>query len=426
MRMRHVPRGALALTAGAPAVLLAAAGPATATPGPPTAARAGAAPIVAWNRELITLLALGAQPATVHPTRGFAILQAAEYDAVVSAAHTGRPYLFTVPAPRATRPDAAADQAAHDVLAALYPAQRPRVDRLLRRLLAAVPDGAAQRAGRRVGAAVAHRMLRLRAHDGSSALVPPPPPGTGPGAYRPTPPDYAAPKYPGLGRVRPFVLRGERRFLPAPPPGVHGRAYAVALDEVMRLGRDTSTARTPAQTAAARFWSGPATETVWNQAAQHLVLAEHAGLARAAAVFARLDLALADTTIVLFRAKYGSYRWRPITAIRLGGTHYNRFVTGDPRWNSLVPTSADPSYPSGHAALSEAAATALTAFYGPRHPVTLTSGTTRRTYRSLWAAAREAGLSRIWAGQHHRYDLQAGRRLGARVARHVAGVLRGG
>ena len=38
-----------------------------------------------WNRELIAILGTpGAHPVTVHPTRSFAILQAAEYDAVTS------------------------------------------------------------------------------------------------------------------------------------------------------------------------------------------------------------------------------------------------------------------------------------------------------------------------------------------------------
>src|SRR5256886_16610245 len=79
--------------------------------------------IVDWNRELITILGTpGAQPATAHPTRSFAILQAAEDDAVTSITHAATSYRFLVPAPRGARPDAAADQAAHDVLTALYPA----------------------------------------------------------------------------------------------------------------------------------------------------------------------------------------------------------------------------------------------------------------------------------------------------------------
>jgi hypothetical protein len=88
--------------------------------------------VINWNRELITLLGTpGLQPATIHPTRSFAMLQAAEYDAVVSITHVGQPYLFSVPAPRDARPDAAADQAAHDVLTSLYPAAKSSTGQLL-------------------------------------------------------------------------------------------------------------------------------------------------------------------------------------------------------------------------------------------------------------------------------------------------------
>src|SRR6185437_9942818 len=90
--------------------------------------------VVDWNRELITILGTpGAQPATVHPTRSFAILQAAGYDAVTSITRAAPSYRFTVPAPRGARPDAAADQAAHDVLTALYPALKAGTDQRLPR-----------------------------------------------------------------------------------------------------------------------------------------------------------------------------------------------------------------------------------------------------------------------------------------------------
>jgi hypothetical protein len=41
-------------------------------------------PVVEWNRSLLTIVRTpGAQPATVHPTRSFAILHAAIYDASI-------------------------------------------------------------------------------------------------------------------------------------------------------------------------------------------------------------------------------------------------------------------------------------------------------------------------------------------------------
>jgi hypothetical protein len=114
--------------------------------------------VVDWNRELITILGTpGAQPAIVHPTRSFAILQAAEYDAVTSITRAAPSYRFRVPAPRGARPDAAADQAAHDVLTALYPALKTGPNQLLAGELAAIPDGQGKQQGIRVGEIVVTR-----------------------------------------------------------------------------------------------------------------------------------------------------------------------------------------------------------------------------------------------------------------------------
>jgi hypothetical protein len=43
-----------------------------------------------------------------------------------------------------------------------------------------------------------------------------------------------------------------------------------------------------------------------------------------------------------------------------------------------------------------------------------------RNFDSIQAAANEAGTSRIWAGQHTRFDHRAGQQLGTRVADFVA------
>ena len=91
------------------------------------------------------------------------MLQAAEYDAVVSITQAAPPYKATVPAAADARPDVAADQAAHDVLAALYPTTRAGADDLLRTELAAVPDGEAKQDGVAVGQAAAAQLLTLRA-----------------------------------------------------------------------------------------------------------------------------------------------------------------------------------------------------------------------------------------------------------------------
>jgi membrane-associated phospholipid phosphatase len=380
--------------------------------------------VVTWNKELIKILGIpGEQPATVHPTRSFALLQAAEYDAVNSITHGDRPYLFTVRAPRDARPDAAADQAAHDVLAALYPSMRGELGAVLRTELAKIPGHHGRSDGSEVGATVARHLLQLRAHDGSAATPPPFVSRNLPGDYRPTPPDFPAPVFTGWGKVTPFVLRDGRQFRPVTPPPVTSAAYAAALNQVKSLGRDTSRTRTPGETAAATFWASAPIWNTWNQVAQDQV--RGASLERTTALFASLDFTLADATITMYNAKYHYAVWRPVTAIRLGDTIHNPAIRGDKTWTPLAVTAPDPSYPGAHSTISEAAATVLSAFDGPRVHLAITLNGVTRTFGSFQAAANEAGLSRIWAGQHTRLDHQAGERLGGQVAGFVLGHFTG-
>src|SRR5246127_4673090 len=75
-------------------------------------------PVVQWNRELLVIVRTpGAQSPTIHPTRSFAIMHAAIYDAVNNIDRTHRPYLvqFAGVSHRASKA-AALDAAAHAVL----------------------------------------------------------------------------------------------------------------------------------------------------------------------------------------------------------------------------------------------------------------------------------------------------------------------
>ena len=50
--------------------------------------------VVQWNRALLVIVrTAGAQPPTIHPTRSFAIMHAAIYDAVNAIDRTHKPYL---------------------------------------------------------------------------------------------------------------------------------------------------------------------------------------------------------------------------------------------------------------------------------------------------------------------------------------------
>jgi len=383
-------------------------------PAAPVPAGAGSgAPVVDWNRELVHIVNTpGAQPATIHPTRSFAILHAAVYDAVVATTHVGLPYRLEPVAPAGARPDVAAATAAHDTLVALYPAWRSELDGQLEAELGGVPDSPNKQAGGRVGALAAQAMLGIRVNDGSAVPPPPLPAGAKPGGYMPAPPTFAAPVFTQWANVTPFVLRRGDQFRP-PAPNLAGDEYGQALSEVLRVGQDTSSSRTPDQTVTARFWPGPIWVT-WNEIAEKAATAHHTDLATTASLFADLNFAFADTTIAFYDAKYAYQVPRPITAIRS--------LAGQAQWTPLLPTAPDPSYPGAHSAVSAAAATVLAKFFGDHDRFTAASdvlpGVTR-TFDSYGAAATEAGLSRIYGGVHTRLDHDSGTVLGHDVAAEV-------
>jgi PAP2 superfamily len=378
--------------------------------------------VIAWNKELLHIVQTpGAQPATVHPTRSFAILHTAIYDAVVSITRDASPYLFSVNAPSTARPDAAAAQAGHDTLVALYPKWKAALDQQLAGELATIPDGASKQQGSQVGQAVAVRLIAIRANDGSTAKLQPFVPGNQPGNYQLTPPKFAAPVFTNWDNVTPFVLNNAAQFRPAAPSAVTSQAYAQALNEVKSLGQNTSTTRTPDQTVIAKFWAGPIWNT-WNEIAENAALAHHTNLETTARLFAALNLSFADSTISFYDAKYHYQLWRPVTAIRLANKLGNPAIVANLTWTPLAVTALDPSYPSAHGVISGDGATVLSAFFGNQDQVRVTSDVLPgvvRTFASYNDVATEAGLSRIYAGQHTRIEIEVGSELGHNVAQFV-------
>ena len=379
--------------------------------------------VIQWNRILLGILRTpGVQPATVHPTRSMAILHAAIYDAVNAITRTNAPYLVDLRAPRTASEPAAVAAAAHRVLVELYPSQTAVLDADLTTSLAQIPDGPHKNQGIRIGEAVANRIVALRSNDGSTAQPIAFTPGTAPGDYQRTPPAFAPPVFTHWPFVTPFALRRANQFRPAPPPALTSAAYTAAFNEVKSLGASNSTTRTVDQTQIARFWAAPI-QNYWNEIAQTVAVAHGTTLAQNARLFALLDLSLADSVIAFYDAKYTYHFWRPVTAIRAAATDGNPATAGDPSWTPLATTALDPSYPGAHSTISEAGATVLSSFFGTdRDSFSVSSEVlpgVQRSFTSFSAAAEEAGLSRIYAGQHFRTDHVAGQQLGHRVADYV-------
>ncbi|HJX90757.1 MAG TPA: vanadium-dependent haloperoxidase [Pyrinomonadaceae bacterium] len=380
--------------------------------------------VIEWNRTLLTIVRTpGAQSASIHSTRNFAILHAAIYDAVNNIHLRFSPYLVRLPdVPRSASEIAAADEAAHDVLVFLYPAFQMSLDTELQQDLAQIPDNKRKTQGVAVGQAVASQLLAARSADGANVIPPPYVPGNQPGDYQLTPPNFAPADFTQWPQVTPFALEQANEFRPGPPPTVTSAFYTEAFNEVKSLGFINSTTRTAEQTQIGQFWNGNI-QDFWNEIAQTAALQRNLNLEHSARLFALLNISLADTAIAFFEAKYTYNFWRPVTAIRLAATDGNPQTDPDPTWLPLgTKTAPDPSYPGAHSAISKAGATVLGFYFGDRFTFDVTSeslaGVTRH-FTSFSAAAEEAGLSRIFAGQHFRTDHVAGKDLGGQVAESI-------
>jgi hypothetical protein len=386
--------------------------------------------ILQWNRVLgQTLQIPDIQPPTVNPVRSFAIMHLAMFDAVNSIDGTYKPYLTDIPVGRQYSMKAAAAQAAHDVLAVLYPTRLTVFNAELAVSLEGIEFKPA-RNGATLGAIVAARMLANRANDGWNApwtpYLLPPTPGNWQELFVGPYPGFAVfTNYPG---VTPFALTSSTQFLPAPPPALSSAEYATALNEVKQLGALGSTSRTADQTLTAFLWANPpVSDALMFNVARTTALARNNSTVENARLFALLFMAYHDALETTFTSQYTYGFWRPVTAIRRADEDGNADTTADTNWESLLGpqgTPPHPSYASNASSASSSAATIYSLFYG-RDDIQFqinfggTPNPVIRNYRSFSALTNEVARSRIYGGVHFPTDTAAGQSAGRNVATYI-------
>jgi hypothetical protein len=372
------------------------------------AASARADVVTDWNTAALNAIRVAKTPPP-KASRALAILHASIYDAVNGITRSHESYLVQSAVASSASKEAAASAAAHTVMVALFPSNTDTLDALHASTLARIADSPHKRKGVAWGEAVAGQILLLRGADGWDTTLSPPS-DSGPAAWVPTPPGLAPYLLPGWGLVAPFAMPSSAFFRPSGPPALDSARYASDFNEVKALGAAVGSARTPAQSEIALFWAdGAGTETPpghWNSIAHHVADTFRNSVDQNARLFALLNIAMADAAICAWDAKYSFNFWRPVTAIREADSDGNAATFADASWASFIPTPPFPDYVSGHSTFSGAAATVLAMFYGT-DSVTFGTGSdalpgVTRTFSSFSTAAREAALSRLYAGIHFR------------------------
>lgn len=416
--------------------------------------------ILKWNKLALEMIQAEKTPPQM-AARNLAILHTAMYDAVNSISKKYKVYQVNIEAPVGASAEAAAIAAAHRVLTTLYPKQVAKLDSAKAEALAALTSSQPtasnnsvsiglsinpadllsgkspitepkvsvsrpQTDGIQLGESVADKILVLRKDDGIDAKVDYKPRGQV-GFWEPISPDLKPASMPQWKNVKPFSMTKNSQFRIANVPSLISPEYLQEYRISKDIGSKDSKVRTPDQTAIAKFWlddSGTVTPPGrWNQIAADLATQRGNTLLQNARLFALLNIALADASIIDADQKYTFSRWRPITGIRAADKDDNARTVPDPNWTPLLNTPSSPSYVSGHSIFGGAADVLLTNFFGRNTGFTTNADPSLnlapRTFRSFKEAAEEAGMSRVYGGVHwtsdNRDGLLAGRNLGKYV-----------
>lgn len=376
---------------------------------------AGADVVTDWNTTVTAVTSTGASPPQV---RAYALVHAAMHDAVNAIEHRYQPYAVDLKAPAGANVDAAAAAAAHGVLTAILPSQKAAADAALAASLAKIPDGTSKTDGVAAGAQVAAKFLALRNDDGFSAKVDVKPLAAAPGVWQLTP-GWPAPLATQWGRMKPMVIAKLSEFDLGGPPPVGSERFARDYNEIKAVGARSSSVRTADQTAVAIFWTSQ-TLAVWNAVAQAAARAHKLSVPEDARLFALVNIAAYDSTIVYVDQKYRYNFWRPYTAIRTGA---GTALAADASWEPLLATPGHPEYPSGHCTNSGAVAEVLRRFFeDDRVDVSFTYplqfGVTR-TWKSFTEIEAEVLDARVWGGIHYRGTDEVSTTIGRKIGEHV-------
>jgi hypothetical protein len=364
-----------------------------------------------WNRQASVSID-AAQPSPSEQARTFAMLHIAIYDALTKA-----------PVQVDTRwsPETVAHAAAHRLLVELLPAQRRELDTAFESAMSAAVVDDLRPKEIAAGEGVAVNIAEARKTDG---YLPDAKtdyrPVTAPGVYVMT----ELPVGFQLANAKPFALQSAAQFRPGPPPALEGPVWARDYNETKNMGGANSTKRTAWQTETARFWDSVSGTDAWNTVARSLVASRPLPLIDCARLFMQLNVAMADTGVAVFEAKYHYAFWRPITAIRNGDIDGNEATERDSTWRPVISTPLHPEYPCGHCIVDGAAIAVLRSRYGdgtlPEIALTTAAlpGVTH-LYTSFHQLSEEVDNARIWGGMHFRNSAEVAEDMGRRIGEYV-------
>jgi hypothetical protein len=244
-----------------------------------------------------------------------------------------------------------------------------------------------------------------------------------PGAWVPTPPAYVNPPVlPYIGTARTY-LSADLTGVAPPFPVAYSEDKYSAYYKMAKEVYNVSKTLTAEQQNIALYWADQGDHVGYTPSGHHMFIATeaieqtNAGLATAAEVYAKAGIAERDATIICFRSKYEYTLIRPVSYIR-------KFI--DTAWMPFIVTPPHPEYPAAHAIVTGSVMQAISGVLGD--DVSFTDhtydfrGWAPRSFPNLFAAAREAGISRLYGGIHYPISIKTGLAMAKIIGSRVADI----
>lgn len=254
------------------------------------------------------------------------------------------------------------------------------------------------------------------------------------GTWQPTPADYAQAIEPHWNTIRTFTLNTVSQFSPKEKLLFNLKKNSTFYKTMMEVYQIVNKLDT-AQKAIAKYWDDNPNVSAnmghlnyfihkispgghWLMITKQACQEKNESVSRSSIAYTLTAIAMFDGFISCWDEKFRSNLIRPITVI-------NNYV--DKNWQPYIQTPPFPEFTSGHAVISNSAATVLTALFGDNYKFTdvteIPFGNEPRNFKSFYEASAEVSMSRVYGGIHYPETARISILQGKEIGTHVLKIL---
>ena len=243
------------------------------------------------------------------------------------------------------------------------------------------------------------------------------------GAWIPTPPAFVNPPVlPFIGSARTYLAADMNAVAPK-YPAVYSENKNSGYYKIAKEVYDVSKNLTDEQKNIAMFWIDQGDGVGYTPPGHNQLIVtqvieqEKISLLKAAEAYAKAGIAERESVVVCFRSKYKYTTMRPVSYIK---------KVIDTSWMPFISTPPHPEYPAAHALNTGAVMQAVEGVLGANTGFTDHAydfrGWPPQTFASLFDAARQAGISRLYGGIHYQPSINTGLVIGKAIGTRISAI----